>query len=430
MVLYQYLKGRQSPATWDEESRLNEAMQWLGRGYTPARRTWYDFRDRVGAVIEELGIQLVRLAIEQKHLDPTTAAQDGTSIAACASRHQMVNRPTLDRRQEHLQKVIDGALSEHELAAKWVPPTVSGRLDLAKRMKVAGEILAERIAQNAARRSDKRKDPDKIPVSLTDPIAPLGRDKTKTFRPLYTIQYLVDPVSHLIVSYACEAATGDSGMLAPMIDKTQQIVSGRLKTVLADGGYCSILDLRDASERRVELLAPPSASGTTRKSKSRSGEDQIPREEFLFDTELNQYICPQGHSLEYKDREKKARFGGRYLYQSRYQCASKHCESCPLASRCLGGSGPRMIKRTDGEELVEAQRDKMQEEDVKSRYKLRGQTVERGFGDAKENRRMTRFHGRGLSRARAETGLLTLAQNLLRLDKLQRQALNPVKPDT
>jgi transposase len=46
MVLYQYLKGIQSPATWYDEADLNEAMQWLGRGYKPARRTWYDFRDR------------------------------------------------------------------------------------------------------------------------------------------------------------------------------------------------------------------------------------------------------------------------------------------------------------------------------------------------------------------------------------------------
>lgn len=47
MVLYEYLKGRRSPATWEEEARINEAAQWLGRGYTPARRTWYDFRDRM-----------------------------------------------------------------------------------------------------------------------------------------------------------------------------------------------------------------------------------------------------------------------------------------------------------------------------------------------------------------------------------------------
>ena len=54
MVLYQYLKGRQSPAVWCEEAKLNEAMQWLGRGYEPGRRTWYEFRDRIGPAVEQL----------------------------------------------------------------------------------------------------------------------------------------------------------------------------------------------------------------------------------------------------------------------------------------------------------------------------------------------------------------------------------------
>ena len=44
------ISKRRSPATWEEEARLN--VQWLGRGYTPARRTWYDFRDRIGDVID------------------------------------------------------------------------------------------------------------------------------------------------------------------------------------------------------------------------------------------------------------------------------------------------------------------------------------------------------------------------------------------
>ena len=109
-------------------------MQWLGFGYTPARRTWYDFRDRIGPMIEQLHIELVQLALRQGHLDPTT-----------------------------------------------------GQRELERRMQAATKVLAERISQNAEKSGDKRKDPAKIQVSLTDPIAPLGRDKRKTFRPLYTV---------------------------------------------------------------------------------------------------------------------------------------------------------------------------------------------------------------------------------------------------
>ena len=45
------------------------------------------------------------------------------------------------------------------------------------RMQTAAEVLTDRINQNAAKPSGKRKDPEKIQVSLTDPIAPLGRVK-------------------------------------------------------------------------------------------------------------------------------------------------------------------------------------------------------------------------------------------------------------
>ena len=84
----------------------------------------------------------------------------------------------------------------------------------------------------------------------------------------------------------------------------------------------------------------------------------------------------------------------------------------------------------EGQELLDAQREKMEQAHHKERYKLRGQTVERGFADAKGNRGFNRYHGRGIRRARAETGLLVLAQNLLRLDRLQRDALNPHQTDT
>lgn len=427
MVLYQYLKGRRSPATWEEEARLNEAMQWLGYGYAPARRTWYEFRDRIGGIIELLNIDLIQQAIEEELLEPSIGVQDGTSIAACASRHRMVNRETLAKRQQQLGKLIEGTPQPNDELPKWVPPTHGGRLDLALRMQTAAEVLAGRIAKNAAKPSGKRKDPDKIQVSLTDPIAPLGRDKRKTYRPLYTVQTMVDPVSWLTVSYCCDAAANDNGTLAPMIDKTQRIVGGRLKRVLADGGYCSILDLIDAKDRGIDLFAPPSASGSSRKCKSRSGEVQIPRGEFSFDAKSNSYRCPQGNLLVHRSREKKSRVGGRYLYQSSYQCDATACGTCPKSERCLSGKGPRMIKRTEGEELLEAQRAKMSTEEAKAVYRLRSQTVELGFGDAKGNRRVDRFHGRGLERARTETGLLILAQNLLRLDKLQRQAVNSMK---
>ena len=431
MVLYQYLKGRRSPATWFEEAKLNEAMQWLGRGYTPARRTWYDFRDRVGGAVEKLHGQMIENAIEQNLLDPAVGVQDGTSVAACASRHQMLNSETLNRRKELLANVIEGTNPSSEPLPCWVPPTDTGRGDLAERMRLAAKILDERIAKNAAKQAGKRKNPAKILVSLTDPIAPFGRDKMKVFRPLYTVQYVIEPTSRFIMSYSCDAAATDSGTLIPMVEKTQKIVGGRLKTMMADSAYCSILDLRGCEDRGIELLAPVQANSFTEKKKQAKTNSQIPRDKFCFDAEQNSYQCPAGHDLSYKGRERKQRHGDQSLWESRYRCEPVHCQGCPLAAQCLRlGSSSRTIKRLEGQELLDAQRARMNDPSVQLRYALRGQTVELGFADAKSHRGLRRFHGRGINRASAETGLLVLAQNLLRLDRLQRDAVNSMNIPT
>lgn len=425
MVLYQYHKGRRSPATWFEEAKLNDAMKWLGRGYTPARRTWYEFRDRVGDCIEQLHQQVVEQTIDQGLVNPEVGVQDGTSVAACASRHRMVNRETLDRRKKLLDDVIRGTHDPTEKIPLWVPPTTSGRENLAARMQIASEVLNERIAQNAAKQNGKRKDPGKITVSLSDPIAPLGRDKFKVFRPLYTVQYVVEPTSRLILSYGCEAAVSDVGTLIPMIDKTQKIVGGRLRTMLADSAYCSIMDLLDCQAREVELLAPVQSNTFSKKSPQSRSDAQVSRELFTWNEIENSYRCPEGHELNYCGRVRKQRHGDRTIWESRYRCSPSTCAACPLAKQCLReGSASRMIKRLEGQELLEAQREKMNRPDVQARYASRGETVELSFADARSHRRLVRFHGRGLSRARTETGLLVLAQNLLRRDRLEQQRLN------
>ena len=431
MVLYLLLKGFASPAQWFEQAKLNEAVQWLGYGYLPSRRTWYDFRDRMGECIDDLHAQLIGNAINQRHLDPAVGVQDGTSMAACASRHRMVNDKTLAVRRAFLRELIEGLSDEDQTIPKWVPPTTDGRFDLAQRMDRAREVLDLRIEKNADKPKEKRKEPDKIMVSLSDPEAPLGRDKLKVYRPLYTVQYVVEPSSHLILGYQCEAAVCDTGTLAPMIDRVQKIVDGRLACMMADAAYCTILDLQDCQSRSVELLAPVQSNSLSGPKKSTCGVGLSNRDQFMWDEEKSTYRCPAGHELNYYSKQNKKRHGGRSLIQFRYHCPAEHCLVCPLSAACVRNpSRGRTVTRMEGQELLDAQREKMEQHDVKLRYKLRGQTVELGFADAKGNRRFDRYHGQGLRRARAETGLLVLAQNTLRLDRLQRNSLTPEKTET
>lgn len=282
-------------------------------------------------------------------------------------------------------------------------------------------ILQQRIDQNAKRPSDKRNAPDRIQVSLSDPHAALGRDKQKVFRPLYNVQHMVAPGSLLIMSYSCTPVVTDTGMLIPMIDQTQQIVAGGLKTIIADAAYCSIVDLQGCKVRELELLAPVQANAFT-ESNIRSKPDlQIPRKEFHWSAESNTYTCPRGHTLAYVDRTRKKRHGDHKLWEYRYRCKQELCQACPLKAKCLRpGSARREIKRLEGNELLESQREKMKMDETKERYQVRGQTVELLFADGKGNRSRSQFHGRGTTRAATETGLMVVAQNLRRIDRLQK----------
>ena len=109
-----------------------------------------------------------------------------------------------------------------------------------------------------------------------------------------------------------------------------------------------------------------------------------------------------------------------------YQCPGAYCQECPLKSRCVKDpSKGRIVIRTEGEELLEAHRLKMATPEAKELRKLRGQVIERSFGDAKQHRNLRKLHGRGLHRAKAEVGLVVLAQNALMLHRLRQKAGNP-----
>lgn len=438
MVLFEYLQGRSSPAQWHRDASEHDAMKWLGRGVQPSRSAWYGFRDRMEKIIHELNDDLICSAVAEGLICPQEAAQDGTTFRSNGSRHRGMNQKTLEKRMAILQAAILSDVDNQPLQAeapKWMPPTVDGRSGLYERMLTAEEVLRQRLAENAKKPKKSRREEKNIVVSLTDPEAPFARDKEKTFCFLYTTQFMVDASSLMVLGYSVAAENTDVGTLAPVIDHVQELIGGTLQQVSADAGYTSVLDLQDCADRNINLIAPVQQNSFTEQkqieesqSPSSKSLPQIHRDEFRWLEEEQTYQCPQGHRLEYQYLERVTKHGGRKVVTRRYRCSPTHCTACPIASRCAKNpQNGRTITRMDGQELIDAQREKMKQEEIKSIYRMRGQTIERAFGDAKSHRSFGRFHGRGLSRARPEVGLLVMAQNMLTLHRLQTKAKNTEK---
>jgi transposase len=100
MVLVEKQRGRATPSQWHRDQRDRVALLWVGQGIQPARSVWYEFRDRLALFWDGWNEQVLRRAMQRGLTDGSDAATDGTLIAACASRHRLVNQSQITSRWE------------------------------------------------------------------------------------------------------------------------------------------------------------------------------------------------------------------------------------------------------------------------------------------------------------------------------------------
>ena len=428
MVLYETFQGRLSPSQWARDLRDSDALRWLGQGIQPSRSALYAFRDRLSELVLQMHARAIQQAIEERLTTAEVAVLDGTSVRSCGSRHQLVNQNKLTKRLQELEAAVahDGAGQPVESRPYWMATTPNGRQAQLQRYRRAGDELADRLATNQERPKDKQLPREKVKVSVTDPEAPLGRDKEKVFGPMYTAEFVVDTASLLILSFDVFSQVTDAGTLAPMLDRTYEVTGSMLIPISTDALYVSVLDLQECEQRNVRLVAPVQENDFTEEKRAKAGPSQIGKDQFEWLPAEQTYRCPQGHRLNYKGQEQKSRRDGNTVIQRRYHCPADHCRGCPLRERCVRNPEKgRTVKRLEGEERIEAHREWMKTDEAKEANRLRGSVIERCFGDAKRHRNLHSLHGRGLKRAKAEIGLVVLVQTALTLARLRKNAATP-----
>ena len=426
IALYETLQGHRSPAQWARDVRDSDALRWLAQGIQPSRSALYAFRDRLAGPLLEMHAQVIRSAVQQGLITIALVVQDGTSVRARASRHHLFGRDQLAARVEALQAVsAPDPAGAGATPPKWMAPTCRGRQRQLQRYRRVQHAWAACWAAHQKRPKDKQLPLKKVRISL-DPEAPLGRDKEKVFGPLYTPQWLVDAGSLLIVAYEVFAQATDAGTLPGMLDRSCA-VSGRMpRRVNTDAAYASLLDLQECQRRGVQLIAPIQANTFTAQKRAQAPPRQWGKDHFVWLPQEQTYGCPQGHRLVSRGCERRNRRADHSVVYQIYHCPGAHCRVCPVQAQCVKNPARgRTVKRLQGEELIEAHQAFMQTAEAKALSRLRGSVIERCFGDAKEHRQLRRLHGYGLQRARAEVGLVVLAQTALALERLRKHAANP-----
>jgi transposase len=223
----------------------------------------------------------------------------------------------------------------------------------------------------------------------------------------------------LALAYETFAQPTDVGTLPPILKRAQETIGHPLNDVTADAAYITLNDLKYCRENGTTLYGPYQSNSFT--AAKLAGKIRLfPKEKFSWSDVDQTFTCPQGHVLRRDGQFHEPRSGGPDVTVVQYRCPPQHCQACPVHVQCTRRPGKgRTIKRLQGQELLDQHQSLMQTSEAKAIFRQRPATIERHFADTRCHRSWIRLHGRGHNRAQTEGGLMTLAHNIVTLDKLR-----------
>jgi transposase len=361
LYLYGYLNQIRSSRRLEAECRRNLELVWLlGRLY-PDHKSISEFRRLHSESVTGAGAELVRFAQSVGLIRGEWIAIDGTKFRAVSSADSVREREAL----RHYLEGMDKADAEQQVA---IDPT-------------AVQAAMEKLRQHPE--SEARF----MPVAGTN-------------APAYNVQTAVDAEHALIVAHAITLNTGDTNCLEPMAKAARKALDSSASiNIIADKGYSNGEQASRCEEAGLIPHVPP------RRGINNKGDGSLlDRSAFLYQSQTDSFICPEGKILKRLALSRK----DRAVY---YQAEANDCGNCSLKSRCT-----QAAKRSVTRHLYDDVLNRMQQRATPDKMRLRRCTVEHPFATLKyQIFGHPRFLLRGLHGSQTEISLAVMAYNLKRM---------------
>ena len=286
-----------------------------------------------------------------------------------------------------------------------------------RKLDLEEEINEERTKQGRKPFEYKDKTEEKhIKVSTTDKESGYYHRDNKEKGFMYLEHRTVNGKCNIITdAYVTKGNIHDSVVCEERLEYQKEKLKLNIKKVGLDSGYDTI-DIKKYFEKE-------NIYGVIQYRSYQQGGTKVRKYEFLYLKEEDVYICPKtGIVLPYRNIDKHG-------YKEYYD--RKACEGCPFQKECCQKAKFRKIRRLINEEVNERARQRRLSSEGKELFKKRKTTVERSFGDSKQNHgyRFTLF--KGVKKNQAYTHLICAAQNMKNIaikrsnmDKSKEKALH------
>lgn len=393
IVMIQYIFGIRSMRQTLKEIEVNFAYRWY-IGYNmheqlPHFSTFsknYTRRFKDTDLFETIFARILNEVNKYGFIDEENIFIDGTHIKANANTHKYKN------------EVIEASAKVYEDA-------------------LMNEINKDRALHNKKplKEPTTQKDVKKnVKVSTTDPESGLfhkGEHK-KVFA--YTANTACDKNNYILGFELSPGNVHDSVSFWGIYDKVIEEHSD-VKNIVVDSGYKipaiakQIID--DGKTPIMPYKRPMTKEGFFKKY------------EYAYDEYYDCYVCPNNQVLKYSTTNRDG--------YKEYKSNKKICANCPYLQQCTQSkTHEKVVCRHVWEEYMEQVEDIRHTNGSKQIYKLRSQTIERIFADAKEKHGMRYTQYRGMEKVRMELNLLFACMNLKKLATwLDRKGLIPIGSD-
>jgi transposase len=404
LYLYGYLQGIRSSRKLERETCRNIEVMWLIEGIQPTYKTIANFRKSNSAALTATNRDFLLLCKELALFGAEEVAVDGSFFKADASKEGIYTEAKLADQIKSLDKKITAyqeALDRQDAAEDKVDHDC----------QTEDTQLQEKLLRLKAKQAQKEalqqqlKDSGNKQISTVDKDARLLTKRGQTV-PGYNVQIAVDSQHKLIVAQDVTQDGNDTQLLAPMLEKAQEIVDAENLIGLADSGYYNGTQLKACEDQNISVyVAIPD------KSKKIARQQRFTREQFQYDKEQDCYYCPQGEPLKRCGKPRRQVNDKIYIL---YNSKRSVCNQCPVREHCLTQKAKlRKIERWEHEAVIERHQERMKAKPEAMRQ--RGALVEHPFGTLKHRAGINHFLMKGLTKCRGEFSLMVLTYNFTRV---------------
>jgi len=244
----------------------------------------------------------------------------------------------------------------------------------------------------------------------------------------YNAQALVDAKRQVIVQAEAFGCGQDQDHVEPVIDGAKQNMQAighsddyfREAILSADTCYHSSASIKKCEQEQIDAYIPDKEYrkrdprfALSESSKARRRR-QFSREDFRYEEETDQYICPQGKRLDHNT----SKFRANGIIYKRYLAKATDCERCKVRQGCIKkrGAGKRKTLTipvgTEGRNYSKEMAAKIDTQRGRKIYPRRIAIVEPVFANIRTQKRLDRFTLRGKIKVSIQWLLYCMVHNI------------------